>query len=68
MKNKSIKLLILSAVGLLGLTACNETVVAKPTNYNDPLVEVNDYTTEIYHNLQSVVEDSVHEDGIGSEV
>ena len=68
MKNKNIKLLVLSLAGLFALTACNDEVVAKPGDYNDSLITVNDYTAEIYNNLNSVVEDQIHSDGISGEV
>ena len=57
MKNKKLVVLALSAIGILGLTACDE-VVAKATDYSSPLVTVENYDTKIYNNELSVVYDS----------
>ena len=68
MKNKVTKVLALSVLGLLALTACDE-VVAKPTKYEDPLVVTpSDFNEEIHNNIASVVYDSIHDTGIGGDV
>ena len=68
MKTKRfIKAFGLSAVALLGLSACG-SVVAKPEDYNDKLITVTNYQNDIYHNIQSVVYDSIHSQGVGKDV
>ena len=68
MKNKKIfSLLTLSAIGVLGLTACDE-IVAKPTDYDDKLIEVDNYSNDIYNNAISVVYDKIRDGNIGSDV
>ena len=67
MKNKKLVVLALSAIGLLGLGACSE-VIAKPTNYSDPLITVEGYENKIYNNELSVVYDKIREGSIGDDV
>ena len=67
MKNKKLVVLALSAIGILGLTACDE-VVAKATDYSSPLVTVENYDTKIYNNELSVVYDSIREGNISTDV
>ena len=64
---KIIKVFGLSLIGLLALTGCDE-IVATPKDYEDQLVEPKDFSDEIYNNIASVVYDSIHESGIGSDV
>ena len=68
MKTNKLKLLVISAVGLLGLTACAGEVIANPTDYNDPQVTVTGYDKSIYNNVMSVVYDAIREGGIGQDV
>ncbi len=70
MKNKFSRLLVLSAIGLFGLTACGD-VEAKPSDYNKTLVTIKDNGKEasIYNNLLSVVYDQIRDGGsLGSDV
>lgn len=68
MKTKRfIKAFGLSAVALLGLSACG-TVVAKPEDYSEKLVTVSNYQSDIYHNIQSIVYDAIHKEGVGKDV
>ena len=66
--NKLPKLLVLSVLGVFALTACDE-IVAKPTQYEEPLISTpSSFSEEVYNNIASVVYDSIHDNGIGSEV
>lgn len=67
MKNKKLVVLALSAIGLLGLSACSE-VVAKATDYSANLITVENYDQKIYNNEISVVYDSIRNGNIGSDV
>ena len=69
MKTKHIsKVLALSVLGLFALTGCDE-IVAKPTQYEEPLVTLpSSFEEEVVNNIASVVYDSIHESGIGSDV
>ena len=61
------KLLVLSALACLGLTACSEDVISEPSFYENKIVTVND-TNDIYHNLISEIYDEYHDDHLPSEV
>ena len=66
--NKLPKVLALSILGIFALTGCDE-IVAKPTQYEEPLVTTPaSFQEEVYNNIASVVYDSIHESGIGSDV
>ena len=67
MKNKKLVVLALSAIGLLGLSACSE-VIAKATDYSANLITVENYDKKIYNNEISVVYDSIRNGNIGSDV
>ena len=67
MKNKKLVVFALSAIGLLGLAACDE-IIAKPNDYDSNLVTVEGYTGEIYNNEISVVYDSIRSGNVGSDV
>ena len=67
MKNKKLVILALSALGVLGLTACSE-VVAKATDYSSQIITVEGYDQKIYNNEMSVVYDSIRSGNIGSDV
>ena len=64
---KFIKAFGLSAVALLGLTACG-TITAKASDYSEKLITASNYSGDIYHNIHNVVYDAIHKDGIGSNV
>ena len=65
---KSLKIFGLSAVALLGLTACGGTITAHPSTYKAELIASTEYTDKIYNNVASVVYDAVEKNGIGSDV
>ena len=70
---KFAKLAVLSLMGILGLTACGTTsseIVAKPSNYDDPIVIIKDGEEEadIHNNILKIIEDAIHDGSIGSEV
>ena len=67
MKNKKLIVLALSAIGILGLTACDE-IIAKPNDYDNNLITVEGYTGDIYNNAISVVYDSIRSGNVGSDV
>ena len=70
MKSKKLtRVLAISVLGLFALTACDD-VVAKPTNYETPLVDVTGtgYSDELHNNIASVVYDAIHDAGIGEDV
>ena len=65
---KITKVLALSVLGLFALTACDD-IVAKPNNYEEPLVTTpSSFSEEIHNNIASVVYDSLHDNGIGTDV
>ena len=63
MQNKR-KLLAVALFATLGLTACDE-VVAKPTNYNDKIVEGVD---EVVNNEMAKVYDSIRKGALAGDV
>lgn len=68
MQNKKfLKVFGLGAVALLGLTACG-SVTAKPSTYNDALIDTTSYSEKIYNNTARVVFDAIQKGGIGSDV
>lgn len=69
MKTKKItKVLGLSIIGLFALVGCDE-IVSKPTQYEEPLISTPaSFNEEVYHNIASVVYDSIHDSGIGEDV
>ena len=67
MKRNKLVVLAVSAIGLLGLTACNE-VVAKATDYSNNIITVEGYDQKIYNNEMSVVYDSIRDGNISSDV
>ena len=69
MKNKILALMPL--IALMGLTACGSDVVAKPVNYEDPIVTFNgskEQSLEVYHNVSKIVEDAYHDGSLASDV
>lgn len=70
MSNKKFsKLLVLSAMGLLTLTACSSTseIIAKPTNYDDEIVTI-EGKKDIQNNILSIIYDALHDGSFDSEV
>ena len=68
MKTNKLKVLVISAIGLLALTACGNEVKANPTDYNDPQITINEYDKTVYNNVMSVIYDAIREGGIGPDV
>ena len=69
MKTNMRKVLGLSILGLLALTACSGTVTAQPSKYEDPLINApSDFSGEIYNNSASTVYDSIAKAGVGADV
>lgn len=66
MRNKKLFIAV-AALSLVALTACNDDIVAKPTDYSDKIVDVND-NEDIFGNIMGNVYDTIREGGIGSEV
>lgn len=68
--NKGIKLLVLSVIGLLGLTACGESseeIYSKPSNYDDPIVsfkEGSEEVTDLQNNVLSIIYDAMHDGSV----
>ena len=72
MSNKITKLAVLSLLGILGITACGETassdpIYAKPGNYDDPVITI-DEDGDIHNNILSVIYDSIHDGSLPSDV
>ena len=67
------KLAVLSLLGILSLTACDSSdseIVAKPSNYNDPIVDIQmeDFDSKkIQNDIMSIIDDQIHDNGIGSQ-
>ncbi len=69
MLNKSFKkVLAVALLSTVGLVACSKDIQAKPTNYDDPLINFTDSKDEIYHNLVSIIEDSYRDGSLPSAV
>ncbi len=63
------KLIPLVLVSLLGLTACDDEVVAKPTGYDsDKIMTVEGYSEDIYNNMMSIIYDGIRDGSLGSDV
>ncbi|MGM9873820.1 MAG: hypothetical protein ACI31G_02725, partial [Bacilli bacterium] len=67
-KNKFGKVVVLSLLATLGLTSCSNEKQAKPTDYDDPLITVDDYDEEIYNNVLNVVYDAIRDGTLASDV
>ena len=68
MQNKKLtKILALSLLGLIGLTACDDDdIVAKPSNYDDPIVTIGN--EEIFNNTMNIVLDGIRDGALASDV
>ena len=60
------KYIALAALSVVALVACNDDIIAKPTDYNDPIVNVND-NDDIVNNVMKQVYDNIRDGGIGAE-
>ena len=68
MSNKVTKVLALTLLSVIGLTACDNKVQAKPANYNQPIVALTATEEEIYHNLMSILEDAYRDGTLPADV
>ena len=69
-KKKFTKLAVLSVLGMLALTGCNESseVYAKPSNYEDPIVTITGSEEEIHNDILEIIYDSMHDGSAPSKV
>ena len=68
MSNKVNKILALSLLSVIGLTACDNSIQAKPKNYSDPVVTLTESEEDIYHNLMSIIEDAYRDGTLPADV
>ena len=72
MANKKLyKVAALALLSVMGLTACNDEIVAKPTGYDtDTVITItNDgKKEEVYHNIENVIYDAYREGAMPSDV
>ena len=67
-KKKGLRLAVLSMVGLLGLTACDDDeIYSKPSDYDKPIVTI-DGKTDIHNDVLSIVYDAMHDGSLNSKV
>lgn len=62
---KSKKLCVLSLLALLGLTACSNEIIAKPSNYDSKILETSE---EIYNNKMSIIYDAIRKGTLAEDV
>ena len=60
------KYVALAALSVVALVACNNDIVAKPTDYDDPIVDVTG-ADDIVNNVMKQVYDNIRKGGIGGE-
>ena len=68
MSNKINKILALSLLSVIGLTACDNSIQAKPKNYSDPVVSLTESEEDIYHNLMCIIEDAYRDGTLPADV
>lgn len=68
MQTKFTKFAALAVLATVGLTACSKEIVAKPADYEEPLVTVEGYDEDIYNNVVSIVYDAMHDGTLASDV
>ena len=61
------KVLAVSLLAAIGLTACDQDIQAKPANYDDKLIAFSS-DDDIYHNMVSLVEDAYRDGSLPSDV
>ena len=69
LNKKFSKLAVLSLLGVLGLTACGSStdeVKSLPSNYNDPIITIDDETEEIHNNIIKIIADQLHDGDLPS--
>lgn len=68
-QNKFSKLAVLSLLGVLALTGCDEStskIKAKPSNYNDPIVTIEGNTEKIHNDVLKIIYDAMRDGSIAS--
>ena len=68
LKNKFPKLAVLSLLGVLALTACDEEekIYCKPHDYKGTIVTIDGYTEEIHNNVLKIIYDDMHDGEVPS--
>lgn len=67
MPAKKFKIGALALLSIFSLAACDE-IIAKPSDYDTPIVTVEGYDDEIYRDIMSVIYDKIRDGSLGSEV
>lgn len=62
------KIIAVALLGTLGLAACSSDIVAEPSDYDKPIIEIGDYDKEIYNNIMSTVYDAIRDGDLASNV
>ena len=66
MANKKIsKLALISLLSVLGLTACSSDIIAKPSDYDEKILETED---DIYNNCMDIIYDAIREGTFAGDV
>lgn len=63
------KLAVLSILGILALTSCGsaaDEIKSLPSNYNDPIITIDNETEEIHNNIIKIIADQYHDGEITS--
>ena len=71
MANKKFtKVAALLLLSVFGLTACDNEVVSKPSNYDEPIITITEdgKEVEIYNNLLSIIYDGIRDGSLASDV
>ena len=70
MSNKKFsKLAVLSLLGVLALTGCDSStskIKAKPSNYNDPIIKIDDKDPDIQNDVLKIIYDAMRDGQVGS--
>ncbi len=62
------KIIAVALLGTLGLAACSSDIVAEPSDYDKPIIEIGDYDKEIYNNIMSTVYDAIRDGDLANNV
>lgn len=62
------KIIAVALLGTLGLAACSSDIVAEPSDYDKPIIEIGDYDKEIYNNIMSTVYDAIRDGDLATNV
>lgn len=68
LNKKFSKLAVLSLLGVLGLTSCGDSdeIKSHPSNYNDPIITIDNETEKIHNNILKIIEDQFHDGDLPS--